>query len=683
MFELFFKPQIKETNDYVKVSFISRNRVQSDIQKLFNTSRVNTYMFKHSYGSTLVFQKFFALEFFYILDVIINASKTRSSINHLKAVQNELIQNTWLSLLNKPFPPRINYAKLKNMSFTPLAYQMNFIKKYDYTLPRYNLRGMLLAADPGTGKTFTGLAIAECLEADKVIVICPKPAVGRVWVKSCTGSPQQGCVFNRPQTCWTKESGVEYNNERFAIFHYEALGTALELVNQLQGSNTMIILDESHNLNEISSSRTKKFIELCSNIRTKDILLMTGTPIKALSLELIPMLKSIDPLFNNETLDAFKKMYAGEVQGTTAILTRRYNIVSYKVSKQSVSTGSDTTNSLLEPIHEDIKITIPNGRDYTLSNIAIDMAEYTAKRVNELSQELPEANNFFNDCVELIRKKIQDPSLSRADYNRNKEEFDRYIESLNLVKLAYKKGSLYTVTEEMKYCSNYEKTTILPNLPPDYKEKFIHAKTLVKYLKLKVRGECLGRVLGRKRIDAFRDLINEIPFKRIIDTTQKKTVIFTTYSEVIDAALLKLKRLSYNPIAVYGKFTQNLTAIVTTFEKEQDVNPLVATYASLSTAVPLIMADTMIIVNPPFRQYVMDQTIARIHRLGASTQTRIFNILLDTGEEPNISTRTINIMQWSKDQVSSILGIESADEDNLDKNLEESDELLAYNLEEI
>jgi SNF2 family DNA or RNA helicase len=147
---------------------------------------------------------------------------------------------------------------------------------------------------------------------------------------------------------------------------------------------------------------------------------------------------------------------------------------------------------------------------------------------------------------------------------------------------------------------------------------------------------------------------------------------------------------SYGSTLVFQKFfalefyhildvIKSLTSIVHRFEKEKDLNPLVATYASLSTAVPLIMADTMIIINPPFRQYIMDQTVARIHRLGATTQTRIFNILLDTGTEPNISTRTINIMQWSKDQVSAILGIETSDEDETDKNLEELDELLIYN----
>ena len=58
----------------------------------------------------------------------------------------------------------------------------------------------------------------------------------------------------------------------------------------------------------------------------------------------------------------------------------------------------------------------------------------------------------------------------------------------------------------------------------------------------------------------------------------------------------------------------------------------------------------------------MDQTIARIHRLGSTTQTRIFNINLVTGTKPNICSRTVDIMQWSKEQVGAILGVSGGDE---------------------
>ena len=51
---------------------------------------------------------------------------------------------------------------------------------------------------------------------------------------------------------------------------------------------------------------------------------------------------------------------------------------------------------------------------------------------------------------------------------------------------------------------------------------------------------------------------------------------------------------------------------------------MIATYKSLSTAVPMTMADVMIMVDTPFRDYIFQQTIARINRLGTTTQTYVY-----------------------------------------------------------
>jgi hypothetical protein len=115
-----------------------------------------------------------------------------------------------------------------------------------------------------------------------------------------------------------------------------------------------------------------------------------------------------------------------------------------------------------------------------------------------------------------------------------------------------------------------------------------------------------------------------------------------------------------SPMAVYGKTNADLNATIKQFEADIDINPLIATFQSLSTAVPLVMADTMIMLNSPFRTYIYEQAISRIHRLGADTQTTVYVMHLDTGDKPNISTRSADIMQWSKEQVEAIMGITSS-----------------------
>jgi hypothetical protein len=196
-------------------------------------------------------------------------------------------------------------------------------------------------------------------------------------------------------------------------------------------------------------------------------------------------------------------------------------------------------------------------------------------------------------------------------------------------------------------------------LPSDMKAVFKEAKTLVKYRSLKIQGECLGRILGRIRIDCHIDMVKHIDFKTIIDEAEKKTVIFSSYIEVCEETLKSLEKDKRKPAKVYGQYTKQLSQTVNTFMTVDDVNPFIATYASLSTAVPLIVANTMILINSPFRAYIQEQAISRIHRLGADTAIFVYECSLDTGDNPNISTRGIDILKWSQDMVKAITGTDS------------------------
>jgi hypothetical protein len=201
------------------------------------------------------------------------------------------------------------------------------------------------------------------------------------------------------------------------------------------------------------------------------------------------------------------------------------------------------------------------------------------------------------------------------------------------------KGDTRFCSEEIQLTNKFEKERIIPALPKNIALEFKNVKSIIKYTNLKIQDEALGRILGRSRIDC--------------------TVIFTSYVEVLDSTVKTLEKQGFRPMAVYGKTNNELTKIIHTFESDKTINPLVATYASLSTAVPLVMADTMIAIDVPFRAYIHEQAISRIHRLGADTQTRVFEMYLDTGEKSNVSTRSSDILQWSQKQVEDIMGIES------------------------
>ena len=68
------------------------------------------------------------------------------------------------------------------------------------------------------------------------------------------------------------------------------------------------------------------------------------------------------------------------------------------------------------------------------------------------------------------------------------------------------------------------------------------------------------------------------------------------------------------------------------------------------------MANTAIFFNQPFRQFELEQAGARIDRLDQDAPVHFVNVLLDTNGVPNISTRNLDIVEWSRQQVDQIMG---------------------------
>lgn len=673
----FFGVSVKEENSKIYVKSLHAKNFHADIDRIFKTSRVGKYMFTLIGRTSFVIDSFFALELYYICDKIIKNRYRRSNVKDLKSLQEELMKNTWLGKTEKEFPPRLDFSRLKNLTLEPLEFQDRFLKHYDTTVPRYNLNGMLLAGTAGSGKTFITLALHECLNKDRVVVICPKNAVYTVWQKSILS------LFKKEQSVWIYDQRKPYKNERFLIFHYEGLETAYDMIDEIMSvSNIGVTLDESHNLNEIVSLRTQRFIDFCDRLKCQDVILASGTPIKAMSLEAIPLFRAIDPLFTKEVEEKFRRMYAGNVSAVTELLSQRINNVSFKIEK--------TELNLDKPIFNELKVVIPDGERFTLKAIAIEMEAFITKQQKYYKSRIDQDTKDFFKLIEIAYNNIQ-----QYRFNREEERlYSEYQTNLQFVMKSYKNGSIMSASKEIVACNRYEKTKVIPNLSTkEQRDQFKEIRSIVKYVGLKIQGECLGRILGRQRIDVSIAMLPYIPFDEIFNSTEKKTVVFTSYVEVLENLNTQLKSDGLNPLVVYGKANDEVNTTVKAFERSSDLNPLIATYASLSTAVPLVMADTMIMVNVPFRDYVFQQAVSRCHRLGADTQVCVYTVSLDTGNEINISSRTLDILKWSQDQIEKIMdmdvpfkleeGEESISIEALDETLIKELKLPSFIMEEL
>lgn len=644
---------VKETDSHIIVNGIPGLRFSRDVYNYWKTSKLNNNMFTSISKSQIKFPKFFAIEVLYMLERLLESRRTSVSRRILQKTIDELTSHTWLNKIGSTdFKPRLDYSKLKDLNVTLFAHQDNFLREYDRVTQEYSLTGMLQDVAAGGGKTITGYALGHCLGADTQVYVVPKNSAVDVWEKTIAKQlPAYGAgnyfFKSGVPSYWTSMSGENpVVGKKIYIVHYDFLDKFLAFVkmNKRAFGQVFVDIDESHNFNE-ESQRTAALIDLCATLNARDVIHSSGTPFKAMGSEAMTLLATICPDFSPEARAAFKKIFGKEAKRANEILANRIGIVSFKVLKQEIETpGVD---------YHDIKVKIPNGNDYTLDAIRTKMTAFIDERMKMYQKGMPEYQKLYDQCMELHGK-----SLARASPPQIKD-FDLYKNYIKQIRRGY---DPVTMKDIVMYCNRYELKNIVPSLPEPLRKPFINVRAIIKYVELKVLGEALSQVLGKLRIQCHLDMLEDMGLDVIIDNASKKTVVFTSYVEVVKTLEVLLPKAGYKPLFVYGETNKDLPAIVKKFHDDPDANPLVATFKSLSTAVPLTAANTLAFTNSPFRDYERTQTIARVDRIGQDQRCHVYDIFLDTGESPNISTRSKDILSWSKEQVETILGVKSPDD---------------------
>lgn len=624
---------VQQKGDTIQIGGMATQTLYRDIETTWGTSKINKFMFTNFGTRFIEFDLFFALEVHYMLQTLLKNKRNWTSKSAIQSAIKQLEENTWLAQITaqQPVGEKLDRSKLSMFHKTPLPHQTEFFNQYEIGTSRLGLNGFLLAAGAGSGKTLMDLMVAEMVHSDYIIVISPKNAIDRVWVETLTKE------YKKPQEYWMPASGLPYKGQRVLLAHYEALEKLIPEAKRLSGKVT-VVLDESHNFNEVNSQRTNLFLDLCKVTKSENIIWASGTPIKALGGESIPLLRSIDPLFTPQVEERFKKIFGINAKRALDILRNRMGFINYRVEKSTVVDNKPTE------IRIDVKI--PNGREYTLDAMREKMTKYIAERTEYYKKNYKQYEDVYERCL-----KIFESQMSAMD----KEQYTLYKKCVQIVK---ETPDPRFTGDQMKFANRYEKERIMPKLSNVDRKLFVGAKSVIKYVNLKVMGEALGNVLGKARTALHVEMIKQINFADIMKAAEKKTVIFTSYVEVVKECDRVLRQAGMEPMLVYGDTNKNLASNVGAFEKDPDVNPLVATFPSLSTAVPLVMADQEIFLNVPFRDHELVQAKARIDRLGQDTPVKYVYVYLDTGKEPNISTRSKDILEWSREQVAQIMGVD-------------------------
>lgn len=635
---------VEERNNVITIDGINTDALTNAIYKQWHTSKVGNNIFHAPRRSSVGFFSFFAIEVEFILTELLNANKGYIRATTLRRAIEGLQQNTWLRNLKDRQPSILDRSRLKDLTWTALPHQLEFFDIFDERVPKYELNGYLLGAEAGSGKTFTSLAVAYMYNASSVIVVSPNNAIDNVWRDTI------GKIYKKPVDLWVSNdpSPPRVGCTHYVV-HYEYLSKFLAWASENTrsfGSKPFIILDESHNLNESTpthSLRTQSFIDLCQMFFDVDFMSIwqSGTPIKAMGNEVIPMMKCIDKRFTPDAEQQFRPIFGKEAKRAIEILAHRIGLITYRVK-----------SPVKDPIITRWDATLKHGDEFTLQHIGIVMRDFIDERMRYYQANEAKYTETYFRLIDQVRDRI--PKVSLDEY-------------LKVTKLLHERYDPTIHKEEPKYANRFEEKYILPLLTGKDKADFRDARSVYKYYWLKVQGEALGRILGKERSRCSTELALAPEFVNkadqetatlveLIQRSESKTVVFSNYVATVEAIAERLVALGFKPIVVHGGIKESVGDAVKRFEKDDTLEVLVTTYKSLSTAMPLVMASNSIMVDQPFRDYERNQAIHRTARLGQRYEVAIRDLYLDTGKKPNISTRSKDILDWSMQQVEKIMG---------------------------
>lgn len=648
--------KVEETPQFIRVSGIRPALLIEAIQGVWKSSKVSNNIIKA--GSTeFAFHKFLLPDMVYVLETIAKEKYLRVSRRLVIELIEKLKTETWLkSVYVDKHDNIVDFTQLSKFTVQPLPHQRQYMEFYNDVVPKYKLRGHLLSAGVGVGKTLNSLFLMECLKCDTIVCIIPKNSLENVWAKTLSE------CFKNPVSFWVSSRMKPLDKGyRYYVTHYENLGNMVEFFKG-EGSKlgkVGVVVDEVHFLNEIKSNRTQKYLELVGPtcLNSQNILTMSGTPIKAMATELIPTLRALDPMFVGKAEEIFLNVFGKSTLRALDIISHRLGFMSYRVDKADVVP--------LDITRWTIQVPLKNGNEYTLDTVRMKMRDYVRERMEYYRKNEALYHDHYFAGIALYEK-----WLFTSGSNTEKAQYQTYKDYIKTIRKGFDAKMMKV---ESVYCNAFEKNNILPHLEGDFKKNFKKAKSVYKYVELTILGEALGLVLAKIREQCNIDIAlgienavmsnnatNEkhiVSVSDLINDATKKTIFFTNFVGVVSALEERLKSLGFKPLVVYGDTNKDLPKITKEFAENPDVNPLIATFQSLSTAVPLTMANRVVMLNNPWRPHDYVQAESRAARLGQDSPVSVIDVFLDTKGVPNVSTRSKEVLDWASENVAAMLGV--------------------------
>lgn len=570
---------------------------------------------------------FFALE----VAIIFQELGEAYNVNLYRLIYKDIVRKTWLEKrFSSQYEPKtkVNLNKLNSLKYKPLPFQKEFIEIYPELKDKNNLDGFILTFDQGLGKTLTSTLLSICLDKKQTVIVCPNS------LKLNWKNEINSYFDNGKDNVFVVGYDKDITGKQFLVVNNESISKVFPYTKK--SSKSMLILDESHNFRNIKGKRTKELLDLKSKLNANDVLVMSGTPIKAVPNEIVPALKLIDPLFDDECADIFQKAFNISSTNAAAILQRRFGFIMWRKTKDEVLDLKE------KKIHIK-KFSTKNAYEYTIENVNIKVSETFEKIYEEKSKTAGDKEKLYKEIVEKYYKGEGEELL----------KYYKYLEDYKNRPLDI--TSIYHEIDINKYSKFFFKEVLI-NIPLEQQKQATQIYKDFVQMRKQAMGEALGKILPKYRAQMYCTMIGE-NIKEIIsmiENNDAKTVIFSQSLEVVNFMNMILKDNNIRNVKITGE-TKNRMDLTNEFKEREDTDVLIATSQTLSTGVTLIEANQMFFFGIPWRDADLQQAIDRIYRIGQTSEVNIYISELDTGRYKNLSTRMIDIVNWSSSMFDSVI----------------------------
>ena len=364
-------------------------------------------------NANISFEEFFVVEVKNVFEWLYERFKRKS----YKEIVELLNQHPRIIALEKPMEevPSKVMSKLDNLGVELKPYQKEFLYHYWNATHKVGLYGFLMAYEQGLGKTFTAISTVYALDLFPCVITAPKSTL-LSWQNSITR-----LIPNK----FLKEDVLNVA-DKFYICNYEALD---KVTNYIVSKPKSMIVDEIQNFRYANTARVKNVKEIQDRYNIKNVLALSGTPIKALASEFVPVMTMLDPMFAGSDVaqQIFKRLYnTGKYDNiASAVLQERLKL--YMIRKEA----SKELN-LPDKKKYDITLKVDNIKPYTLpvamQNIKNFVQDGMDKRDRSMVSRL---YNNMNNLLSLFQESIRVQGVSYG--NDYLEEYLRKVKQLEKI----------------------------------------------------------------------------------------------------------------------------------------------------------------------------------------------------------------------------------------------------------